>query len=264
MLAGDGAFEVLNRNDGITEAAYYDRDRYRETFREVFDELKDDGVFTRTIPEIENSDLFKLSPFKALTQDQAIAVEDILEGLFDDLEARDARAPSSSRASPAPARRSSRIYLMKLLVDIRGLDAPRRRRPRLDLRRASSSGDTASCSGLPHRPRRPAAVAPGVDPDGVREDAGPAPDMVMIAVRCRESRRRLRPADRRRNAPPQPARQPVVGHARTRTSAHHREALRRRRPDEDPARLDPAKSSHQILLLDAEQSVRPADLSRER
>ena len=51
----------------------------------MFDQLKRDGVFTRTIPEIENSDLFKLSPFKALTQDQAVAVEDILEGLFADL-----------------------------------------------------------------------------------------------------------------------------------------------------------------------------------
>jgi hypothetical protein len=68
MLAGDGAYSVLNRNDGITESAYYDRDRYQETFEQVFDRLRDDGVFTRTIPEIENSDLFKLSPFKALTQ----------------------------------------------------------------------------------------------------------------------------------------------------------------------------------------------------
>ena len=72
MLAGDGSYRVLNRNDGITEADYYDRGQYRESFLEVFDQLKRDGVFTRTIPEIENSDLFKLSPFKALTQDQAL------------------------------------------------------------------------------------------------------------------------------------------------------------------------------------------------
>ena len=38
--------------------------------------------------EIENTDLFKLSPFKALTPDQAIAVEDILNGLFDDIASR--------------------------------------------------------------------------------------------------------------------------------------------------------------------------------
>jgi hypothetical protein len=85
LLAGDGSYRVLNRNDGIVEANYFDREHYQERFREVFDELRRDGIFNRTIPEIENGDLFKLSPFKALTQDQAAAVEDILEGLFADL-----------------------------------------------------------------------------------------------------------------------------------------------------------------------------------
>ncbi|MEA9984604.1 GIY-YIG nuclease family protein [Subtercola sp. RTI3] len=86
MLAGDGVYQVLNRNDGITESAYYERERYEESFEQVFEQLKNDGVFIRSIPEIENSDLFKLSPFKALSQDQAVAVEGILEGLFIDLE----------------------------------------------------------------------------------------------------------------------------------------------------------------------------------
>lgn len=53
MLAGDGTHRVLNRNDGIVEADYFDRERYRERFRDVFDELKEDGLFTQTIREIE-------------------------------------------------------------------------------------------------------------------------------------------------------------------------------------------------------------------
>ena len=68
MLAGDGANRVLNRNNGITETQYYQREMYREGFRNIFERLKAEGVFTRSIPEIENSDLFKLSPFKALTE----------------------------------------------------------------------------------------------------------------------------------------------------------------------------------------------------
>ena len=86
LLAGDGKYRVLNRNEGITDADYFDRDTYQATFAEVFDELFREGMFTRSIPEIENSDLFKLSPFKALSSDQAIAIEDILEGLFQYLE----------------------------------------------------------------------------------------------------------------------------------------------------------------------------------
>lgn len=117
MLAGDGAYRVLNRNDGITESDYYDRDRYRETFREVFDQLQLDGVFTRSIPEIENSDLFKLSPFKALTQDQAIAVEDILDGFFADLETG-VGSTIVIQGEPGTGKTVVAIYMLKLLADI--------------------------------------------------------------------------------------------------------------------------------------------------
>ena len=87
MLAGDGRYQVLNRNHGITDADYYERADYRKTFEAIFEELRTQGVFTRSVRQIENTDLFKLSPFKALTADQAIAVEDILSGLFEDLKA---------------------------------------------------------------------------------------------------------------------------------------------------------------------------------
>ena len=48
------------------------------------------GLFTQSIAEIENSDLFKLSPFKALSEDQARVVVDIVEGLFEDIDRGDA------------------------------------------------------------------------------------------------------------------------------------------------------------------------------
>lgn len=117
LLAGDGTFRVLNRNDGIVDSNYYNRDDYQNTFRDVFDELRRDGVFTRSIPEIENSDLFKLSPFKALTSDQAIAVEGILEGLFADLEAG-VESTIVVEGQPGTGKTVVAIYLIKLLVDI--------------------------------------------------------------------------------------------------------------------------------------------------
>ena len=77
---GDGRYELLNGNDGLTDAQYYDRHLYRESFRDVFEVLRAEGLFSRSIPQIENSDLFKLSPFKALNDDQAVAITDIVEG----------------------------------------------------------------------------------------------------------------------------------------------------------------------------------------
>ena len=117
LLAGDGRYKVINRNDGITNADYYDRERYRAIFREIFDQLRAEGVFTRSIEEIENSDLFKLSPFKALSPEQSAVVEDILEGLFTDLAAgRPSRIVI--QGDPGTGKTVIAIYLMKLLSDI--------------------------------------------------------------------------------------------------------------------------------------------------
>lgn len=120
-LAGDGKFAVMNGNEGIIDARYYERDLYRESFRDIFEKLRADGIFRRSIPEIENSDLFKLSPFKVLTPEQAIAVEDIVEGLLDDLRSG-ATSTSVIEGHPGTGKTIVAIFLMKLLADIRDHD----------------------------------------------------------------------------------------------------------------------------------------------
>lgn len=117
-LAGDGHFTVLNGNEGIIDARYYEREQYRESFRDIFEQLRSEGVFQRSIPEIENSDLFKLSPFKVLTREQAIAVEQIVEALLEDLASG---APSTSviQGYPGTGKTIVAIFLIKLLADIR-------------------------------------------------------------------------------------------------------------------------------------------------
>ncbi|GAA3007422.1 DUF2075 domain-containing protein [Microbacterium aurantiacum] len=116
-LAGDGKFAVMNGNEGIIDARYYERDLYRESFRDIFEKLRADGIFHRSISEIENSDLFKLSPFKVLTSEQAIAVEDIVEGLLDDLRSG-ATSTSVIEGHPGTGKTIVAIFLMKLLADI--------------------------------------------------------------------------------------------------------------------------------------------------
>ncbi|WP_295572351.1 DUF2075 domain-containing protein [uncultured Microbacterium sp.] len=117
-LAGDGQFTVMNGNEGIIDARYYERDLYRESFRDIFEKLRTEGIFQRSIPEIENSDLFKLSPFKVLTPEQASAVEDIVEGLLSDLETG-ASSTSVIEGQPGTGKTIIAIFLMKLLADIR-------------------------------------------------------------------------------------------------------------------------------------------------
>lgn len=126
MFSGDGRLTVLNSNAGITDADYYNRASYQRTFDAVFEELRTkEHLFQRSLPEIINSDLFKLSPFKALNHDQAIAVEDILEGLFSDLNTGE-NSTVVVQGNPGTGKTVVAIYLLKLLQDIRthDTDAP--------------------------------------------------------------------------------------------------------------------------------------------
>lgn len=117
-LGGDGRYAVLNRNKGIVDSDYFDRDEYRKTFEEIFGALHDRGIFTRPLPDIENNDLFKLSPFKALTPEQALAVEDILRDLLHRAPDNGNDVPILVQGDPGTGKTVVAVYLMKLLADI--------------------------------------------------------------------------------------------------------------------------------------------------
>lgn len=133
-FSGDGVRLVRNRNDGVTDAEYFERASYQQTFADVFEQLRAEGLFAQSRHEIENSDMFKLSPFKALEPGQRATVESILEALFEDLPEkidRDdaARAGGKTRTSTTVVQGAAgtgktivAIYLIKLLCDIGGAD----------------------------------------------------------------------------------------------------------------------------------------------
>lgn len=262
MLAGDGAYRVLNRNDGIIEAEYYNRDLYRETFREVFERLRDDGVFSRSIPEIENSDLFKLSPFKELTHDQAVAVEGILEGMFEDLKA-DARGTIVIQGDPGTGKTVVAIYMLKLIVDIAG-GAPAEEldsdsmfseffvQTYADLLAGLRIGLVVPQQSLRESIRKVFKKTPGLDPKMVMTafDVGVADEQfdLLIVDESHRLNQRANQASGVQNKKFREINEKLFGE-----------------DDKTKTQLDwiRAKSKNQILLLDAAQSVRPADLPPE-
>jgi DUF2075 family protein len=259
MLAGDGANRVLNRNNGITESKYYQREVYRERFRSIVERLKDDGIFTRSIPEIENSDLFKFSPFKALTEDQANSVEEIVKGFLIDVE-RGAESTIVIQGDPGTGKTVVAIYMMKLLVDIKTLASLED----LDSNSRFSSFFTEGNQSLLHGLRIGLVVpqqslrdsikkvfrkTPGLDRSMVMTpfDVGQADetfDLLLVDETHRLNQRASQPS----------------GVLNAKFAAITRTLFGS--DDTSKTQLDwiRAKSRHQIFLLDAAQSVRPADL----
>ena len=117
----DEKFEVLNGNSGIMESDYFDRDRYQKTFDRIFGLLCEQGVLTRSVPELVNSDFFKYSPFKSLNNEQSAAVTDILENLLINIK-RAVGATFVVQGSPGTGKTIVAIYLMKLIADLKRLD----------------------------------------------------------------------------------------------------------------------------------------------
>jgi NTP pyrophosphatase (non-canonical NTP hydrolase) len=121
LFSGEGRFKVLNVQASSGTGNYYQRDSYRERFHEVFTRLRSEGLFSTSIEEIENSDLYKLSPFKSLTDDQGDAVVAITEGLLSALDG----GPGGSmviEGGPGTGKTVVAIFLTKLLRDIGAWD----------------------------------------------------------------------------------------------------------------------------------------------
>jgi DUF2075 family protein len=117
LFSADGKHKVLNGNAGMANGNYYQRDEYRETFNEIFEILVRDGLLSRPIADIINSNLFKFSPFKALNLDQEIALSEIIKRLSVDAE-ENHKSQLIVQGEPGTGKTIVAIYLIKLLRDI--------------------------------------------------------------------------------------------------------------------------------------------------
>lgn len=259
LFAGDGKYEVLNSNGGQADRDYFGRDEYRKAFAEVFDALRDQGLFERSLPEIENRDLFKLSPFKALTPDQASAVDEIVEGLVLGLRS-DTSTISAIEGDPGTGKTVVAIYLIKLLRDIGRadpndpVDADSRFAEFFDAEHIELLRDLRIGLVVPQQSLRKSIMrvfgkTPGLEADMIRTPfqigAGDEHFDLLVVDEAHRLNQRAAQASGPLNASFRDITVDLFGD-----------------DDLSKTQLDwiRAKSDHQILFVDTEQTVRPSDL----
>ncbi len=115
-MSADGKFKLQNGNGGISDHDYYDRKTYEAQFEGIWDMLKAKGLASHTIEQIENSDLFKYSPYKALSLDQYRAMLSIIENISDGVK-EGRRTTSVVSGGPGTGKTVLAVYLLKLLAD---------------------------------------------------------------------------------------------------------------------------------------------------
>jgi len=83
-IAAEGTYKLHNGNSGLVNHKYYQQDLYKGLFKEIWSKLIERKFVSKSLREVENSELFKYSPYKSLTEDQYTSVLEILEGLTKD------------------------------------------------------------------------------------------------------------------------------------------------------------------------------------
>ena len=115
-ISADGKYKMLNANNGLQDHDYYERSRYEKEFRDIWNELKKQGLVEQSIDDIENSVLFKYSPYKSLGSDQIEAEQDILRAFAEHKHDKDG-VRIIVRGGAGTGKTILAIYLMKLIAD---------------------------------------------------------------------------------------------------------------------------------------------------
>lgn len=117
-MSADGKYKLQNGNVGQSRSHnYYQREYYLNKFNEIWSNLQHEGLVNKDLISIANSDLFKFSPYKKLTEDQYNVVYYILNDLFKKVQKNESAA-FIVNGGAGTGKTVLAIFLMKLIVDV--------------------------------------------------------------------------------------------------------------------------------------------------
>ena len=116
-LSADGIYKLQNGNNGLANFNYYSRHDYEQQFQKIWDKLKELGLVQSGIADIEDSDLYKYSPYKSLTADQQKVLGKILYLITGYLK-QDLEETVIVEGCAGTGKTILAIFLLKLLTDL--------------------------------------------------------------------------------------------------------------------------------------------------
>ncbi len=80
-FSAEESLKLQNGNNGLENHNYFDKERYRAKLETIWEQLQRMLIVRKNLEDIENSELFKYSPYKALTEDQLRVVNELYESI---------------------------------------------------------------------------------------------------------------------------------------------------------------------------------------
>ena len=116
-ISADGTKKLTNGNAGVVNHNYFYREAYEEDFKEIWNQLIDIGIVNNSLFDIENSELFKYSPYKSLNGEQQKAAYRIINSLSK-INNASIRSIIMVTGGAGTGKTILAVYLVKLLKDI--------------------------------------------------------------------------------------------------------------------------------------------------
>ena len=111
-MSAEGSFILQNGNQGLLNHNYYDRQKYQAKFETIWQKLQEMSLVKKDLVQIKNSDLFKYSPYKSLTEDQIIVATNIFKNIKADKE-----KTYVINGKPGTGKTILAVYLVKFLKE---------------------------------------------------------------------------------------------------------------------------------------------------
>ena len=115
LMSADGVYKLTNKNDGMQDGNYFSKAEYARMFEDLWEELRGRHLADKSIREIEESELFKYSPYKSLNQGQIEALDRILSAIRDRAQNP---SPVVVEGMPGTGKTVLAVYLLKMLKDM--------------------------------------------------------------------------------------------------------------------------------------------------
>ena len=116
-MCADGAKELTNGNAGVVDHNYFYREAYEDDFKEIWNKLIELEIVQKSLDDIENSELYKYSPYKTLNDEQHKAVFEIMRRIRQ-LNKASIHSMIAVLGGAGTGKTILAVYLVKLLVDI--------------------------------------------------------------------------------------------------------------------------------------------------
>lgn len=111
-MSAEGTFLLQNGNGGLRNHEYFDREKYKAKFELTWEKLKKMSLVKQDLVQLRNTDIFKYSPYKSLSDDQIIIVNDLLKVI-----SKEERRSYLISGKPGTGKTVLATYLMKFLAE---------------------------------------------------------------------------------------------------------------------------------------------------